>query len=62
VTEVWDEGFKEDPCLVPKNIWIAVCGCDKNAASALPHLMKMVIKGHSHYLATQSQISKGHGY
>lgn len=50
VSQAWHESFKDGTRLASKHIWIAVRRDDKNAANALLHLMKMIMKGHSHNL------------
>jgi hypothetical protein len=40
MTKAGNEGFEEDPGLVPENFWITVCHCHNNAASSLLHLME----------------------
>jgi hypothetical protein len=60
MTKAGNEGFEEDPGLVPENFWITVCHCHNNAASSLLHLMEMIEKGYRHYLGHHQPSSKNY--
>lgn len=63
MTEAGDEAFKKSSGLVSENFWISVRRYDKNSASFLLHLMKLIVKGQSHYLwhhQTLSRNRQGH--